>query len=704
MSAAPQLALVPRMPEQWLTADQVMKLMNWSRATFYRRSAELISRNKPDGLNARPLREYLAASLPLSPTQAEQTQLTVVAPPAASFGPLFAGIPATGAQRIMLPDPEAQKQAEQRLAVLSPLLDYAANAERLSSLTLPDGRRVTSLTRLIEHIAVTHEPPISIRTVKDWLARYRADGLVGLADRIRSDKGQSRWFARNRDAAILAAYLHLGDIDRQGLTASEKPHRGQSIAFIYEQLCERAESLGIAEGELPSRETVRIFLADSISPAMKALAREGKRQYRERMSPYIRRRYDDIYANQVWVGDQMEHDAEVTNDGIFDDVPLGTPLRLRLDAFEDYRSRKIVGATWTHFGSSRSIAATLRRAILQFGPPEMIYVDNGKDYKKVAKGAQRGFPVQDLRPEDLVPIEQCGFLARIGAGVTHCIPRHPQSKGVERCFGTVHHFDAFFSTYTSGQTATRPEATGELMMQHRRLFKAGRVAESKHPLASRFILACLAWIEKYNNTPHSGEGMDGLSPNEVFEAEFNPNQKPTPEPATLAMLMAEYERREVRECAVTLNKRRYMARPEDRLAWAAMHEANEREILIAYDPCDPESAAALDLDGRFIAWLEAETLLRFAPADPETRRQIGESMEIRRGLEKATKNSIRAIAAAARNNGAQSAEEMAYSQLQLPAATSPVISQRAPRLRPDKTAVAPASASDIAASFLEGLK
>jgi len=661
MSAAPQLALVPRMPEQWLTADQVMKLMNWSRATFYRRSAELISRNKPDGLNARPLREYLAASLPLSPTQAEQTQLTVVAPPAASFGPLFAGIPATGAQRIMLPDPEAQKQAEQRLAVLSPLLDYAANAERLSSLTLPDGRRVTSLTRLIEHIAVTHEPPISIRTVKDWLARYRADGLVGLADRIRSDKGQSRWFARNRDAAILAAYLHLGDIDRQGLTASEKPHRGQSIAFIYEQLCERAESLGIAEGELPSRETVRIFLADSISPAMKALAREGKRQYRERMSPYIRRRYDDIYANQVWVGDQMEHDAEVTNDGIFDDVPLGTPLRLRLDAFEDYRSRKIVGATWTHFGSSRSIAATLRRAILQFGPPEMIYVDNGKDYKKVA-------------------------------------------KGVERCFGTVHHFDAFFSTYTSGQTATRPEATGELMMQHRRLFKAGRVAESKHPLASRFILACLAWIEKYNNTPHSGEGMDGLSPNEVFEAEFNPNQKPTPEPATLAMLMAEYERREVRECAVTLNKRRYMARPEDRLAWAAMHEANEREILIAYDPCDPESAAALDLDGRFIAWLEAETLLRFAPADPETRRQIGESMEIRRGLEKATKNSIRAIAAAARNNGAQSAEEMAYSQLQLPAATSPVISQRAPRLRPDKTAVAPASASDIAASFLEGLK
>ncbi len=457
---------------------------------------------------------------------------------------------------------------------------------------------------------------------------------------------------------------------------------------------------------------------------MKALAREGQREYRERMAPYIRRRYDDIYANQAWVGDHMIHDVEVAND-LFDDAPTGAPVRLRLSAFEDYRSRKIVGATWAWEGSSRSITAAMRRAILQYGPPELIYVDNGRDYRKVAKGARRGFPAEDLRPEDLTPIEHTGFLARLGIGVVHCIPRHPQSKGVERCFATAHHFDAFFSTYTSGSPATRPDATGAAMMEHRRLFKKGRVAESKHPLASAFILACLSWIEKYNATPHSGEAMKGLSPNEVFEAEFNPNQKPTPDAATLALLMAEYERRQVHECAVTLNTRRYTPRPEDRLAWAAMHEANEREILVAFDPGDPECAAALTLDGLFIAWLEAETLLRFAPADPETRRQIGESMEIRRGLEKAAKTTLRAIASAARADGAQSAEEMAYSQLQLPAAAGPVISQRKPGLRPDKKAAvpmtptevaemilrmpdtdaaAPASAAEIASDFLKNLE
>jgi putative transposase len=484
------------------------------------------------------------------------------------------------------------------------------------------------------------------------------------------------------------------------------------VTFVCEQIEREAAQLAIAD--LPSRETVRVFLSQEISPAMKALAREGQREYRERMAPYIRRGYVDVWANQIWVGDHMIHDVEVAND-LFDDAPFGAPVRLRLSAMLDYRSRKLVGATWCWEGSSRAIAATMRRAILQFGPPEGIYVDNGKDYIKVARGARKGSEAW-IEESPLAPnqwwqseydaIERTGFLARLGISVTHCIPRHPQSKHVERFFRTLHtRFDSVHSTYTSGSPATRPDQTEAAMMLHRRLFKKGRVAESSHPLASQFILGCLSWIDEYNATPHSGESMDGRSPNEVFAAELNPNQKPTPEPAALALLMAERERREVHECAITLNKRRYAPRSEDRMAWAAMHEFNEREVLIVFDPGDPECAAAVTLDGHFIAWLEAEQLLRFAPGDVETQRQIGQSMEIRRGLEKAAKSTLRAIAGAARANGAQSAQESLYSRLQLPSpAAGPVISQRKPRLRPDKAAVAPSSAADIANDFLEGIK
>jgi hypothetical protein len=684
--SAPHLAIIPAGgPWIALTPEQVMERTGWSRRTFFRRKSELIFRATPEGV------EYFEPSLPKTP--APQNQLALVASPVPPL-PLFANLPPMPETRIVLPDPDAQAQAEQRLAILQPVLDFPANPDRYRRLQLEGGQPVTSLERMIEYAAETNIQ--SPRTIKRWLARYRTGGFAALADRVRADKGQSRWFNRHREAAILAAYLHLNE--------------RQSVTFVCEQIERDQAQLAIEEGDLPSRETVRIFLSQQISPAMKALAREGQREYRERMAPYIRRGYADIWANQIWVGDHMIHDVEVAND-LFDDAPLGAPVRLRLSAMLDYRSRKLVGATWAWEGSSRAIAATMRRAILQFGPPDGIYVDNGKDYLKVAKGARRGceswLTESQLAPEnwwqtEIESIERTGFLARLGIAVTHCIPRHPQSKHVERFFRTLHtRFDSIHSTYTSGSPATRPDSTELAMMQHRRLFKKGRVSESDHPLASRFILGCLSWIEEYNGTPHRGEGMDGISPNEMFLAEANPDQKPTPEPATLALLMAEYEKRQVHECAVMLNKRRYTPRPEDRLAWAAMHESNEREILVAFDGGDPECAAALDLDGRFIAWLEAEEFLRFAPGDRKTQAQIASSMEIRRGLEKATRGTLRAIEAEARNNGAQSAEEALYSRLELPRVASEVISHRKLHMRPDKAAEAPMTPAQVARMILE---
>jgi hypothetical protein len=362
-----------------------------------------------------------------------------------------------------------------------------------------------------------------------------------------------------------------------------------------------------------------------------------------------------------------------------------------MSAFVDYRSRK-AWATWAWEGSSRSIAATVVRAMLEDGPPEGIYVDNGKDYKKVAKGAIKASDLPESKDDDTKApekwwereceaIEKTGLLARLGISVTHCIPRHPQSKHVERFFRTMHmHFDARHSTYTSGSPFTRPEATENAMMRHRWLLKAGRVAESNHPLASRFILGCLTWLDEYNNTPQHGEGMDGCTPNQIFDAERNPNQKSVPERSAIALLLLDYVVRKVRECAITLNKYRYTPRPEDRLAWAAMHEANECDVRVGFNSGDPEYVVVTDMDGRFLAWLEAEPLLRFAPNDKITQAQIGESMSIRRGLEKATKASLSAIAVEARRNGARTAEESLYSRLLIPTTTGDIITQRKPRV------------------------
>lgn len=693
MSAAPQLAIVPA-TAIWLSTEQAVARTGWTDRWLRAKASagSIVSREGAQAANGRPTREYLEASLPAKPAP---TQLAVV-PPATQLGPLFANLPAITSERIVLPDPESQAQAEQRLAILQPILDYPDNPARYAMLILPDGRSVTSLERMIEYVAIGAQ--VSPRTLKRWLAAYRSSNFTALADRIRADKGRSRWFAQYPNAAMFTAYLYL--VERM------------SVSYVYDQLGYETATLGLDAEKLPSRETVRIFLSQAISPAMRTLAREGERAYRERMAPYLKRGYVDVWANQVWVGDHAIHDREIQND-VFEEVPYGSPGRLRASAFVDYRSRK-AWITWAWEGSSRSIAATMLRAMLEVGPPEQIYVDNGKDYKKVAKGATHGSEV-DLVDDDKAPrnwweneyqrLDRTGLLARLGIAVTHCIPRHPQSKHVERFFRTMHmRLDALGDTYTSGSPFTRPELTEKLMMRHRRLLKAGRVADSTHITASRFMIDCLLWLDEYNNTPQRGEGMDGRSPNEVFASERNPNQKPVPDPSSLSLLLAEYERRQVHECAVRLNNYRYTPRSEDRLAWAAMHEANETEVLVGYNAEDLEFAVALTLDGHLLAWLEAEPMIRFAPNDPTTQAQIGQSMEIRRGLEKAAKGGLKFIESTARSLGAQSPEEMLRSRHQLPANTTPVISQRKPRLRPDKTAVAPASAMDIAKSVLEALK
>jgi hypothetical protein len=590
-------------------------------------------------------------------------------------------------QRVALTDPEAEAQAETRMQIIAPLLDYTSGATRYRALRLKDGTPVTSLTRLVKFTSETSG--FSEGTLFNWLSAFREGGLPALADRQRRDKNTSRFFAAYPKAAWLAAYLFLDE--------------RTSVRVAYEAIVRDLLLLEIPEEEAPSYETVRAWLKQ-MPAALTVYARQGRKAYRERMAAYLRRAYTDVWANQVWVGDHMIHDVECCND-IFEDVEWGAPIRIRLSAMLDYRSRLVAGASWAWEGSSRAIAATMRRGIFRHGPPEHIYVDNGKDYKKIARGAMPGYLRESaLAPQgwwkaELEDIGHTGFLARLGIAVTHCLPRHPQSKHVERFFRSLHErFDKCWPTYTSGNPFTRPDATSVAMMDHRRLLRAGRVAESRHPLASRFIVACLAWIEEYNDTPHTGEGMEGGSPLQVFNGNRNPEQKPAPDPAALALLLAERQTRQVRECAITLNKRRYQ--PVDQAGWMTIHERNEREIVVAYDPNDWECAAALDTDGCFLAWLRVEDLAHFAPGNQRTQQQVAESFRTRRGLEKATRETLTTISRVARSNGALSPLEAMASRLELPGDVAGIVTQRKPRLRPTKPIAAPQTPAEFVEKLL----
>ena len=595
--------------------------------------------------------------------------------------------------RVAFATPEMERQARERYAIVEPLIRFKAEPSGAAEsqmhldlgLRLPDGTPVTTRTHLCRYLANKHH--LSKATLWRWDSLFASHGLVGLSDPPRKDKNKSHFFEKHPKAATLAAYLYL--------------EQRQSRRAAFEAIQRDCLSLGLKPDDLPSYETVRAFLG-TISPSVALLAREGRRIHRERCAPYIRRGYTDVYSNEIWVSDHMIHDVEVQND-CFLDAEFGTPIRLRFTAILDFRSRFVVGCSWAWEGSSRSITTALRHAVAAHGPAEVFYCDNGKDYLKVGRGAapahlrESPLALADWYEQELRAIDELGVLARLRMAVQHCIVRHPQSKHVERFFGTVHgRFDKKFPTYTGGSPDQRPDFATKAMAEHRKLLRMGLPGRSLHPPASAFIRMALAWLDEYHSRPHNGKGMNGRTPRQLFDEARNPRQQPPPAPEVLALMLAERARRKVSECSIALERKRYIG--DDEISVTMLHELNSRDVVVAYDPLDLEKVAVLDLDGRLIAWARQE---HYLTQSPDANEAIAESMRQRRHLEKQARKLIAGIGEAARVKGARTEVEHLAARAGL--GVGEVVTQRRPRLCPDNNAVAPPSASEIARNFVDAM-
>jgi hypothetical protein len=229
--------------------------------------------------------------------------------------------------------------------------------------------------------------------------------------------------------------------------------------------------------------------------------------------------------------------------------------------------------------------------------------------------------------------------------------------------------------------------------------RMGLVHKSLHPPASVFIGICQAWIEEYNRTAHAGQGMSGMSPEQVFRSAQRPNARPAPQPEALAIMLAEQKTVTVSECAVRANSRRYIGAGED--AVIALHSVNTLKVRVAFDPLDADHAAILDLDGNFLCWAKSET---FLPQSPAANDAIAESLAQRRRLEKSQYAVLDSISDAAQRIGVKTDLEV-LAQKALPAAVNDVVTQRKPMpQRLAAAASAPALAIDRSAfadRFLE---
>jgi hypothetical protein len=253
---------------------------------------------------------------------------------------------------------------------------------------------------------------------------------------------------------------------------------------------------------------------------------------------------------------------------------------------------------------------------MEAGIPEEAYVDNGKDYRKVRAGAAR-----ELHGDDRALSPECiGVLARLGIKTTNALPYHPQSKPIESWFGNTLHerFDKLWiKTYCGPWASKRPDECNDALKQHR-LFLAGKVPSSPLPKASTFVKAARQFILEYHSRPHTGQDMNGRSPNQVFaELGDNARRLDGSNRDAINALFWDHTECSVREGGcVKLHRLRF--EPADPDSKARMAAEIGRKVMVACDPLDLAEAIATDSDGHIIGRLQCSQLVPWGRISRDT--------------------------------------------------------------------------------------
>ena len=201
---------------------------------------------------------------------------------------------------------------------------------------------------------------IPIRTVRRWIARYRADGPAGLTRPTRPEAGK-RTFSKELVELI------------EGMALLKPP---PSIATIHRRITGLAGERG---WRAPSYGTVRSIVV-GIDPAMATLAHEGAAVFRDKYELVHRHRASR--PNATWQADHTQLDIVILD-------ASGKEARPWLTAVVDDHSRVVAGyMVMLGAPSALNTSLALRQAIWRkadpawpvCGIPDVLHVDHGSDF------------------------------------------------------------------------------------------------------------------------------------------------------------------------------------------------------------------------------------------------------------------------------------------------------------------------------------
>jgi len=326
---------------------------------------------------------------------------------------------------------------------------------------------------------------IKLRTLYRWLADYRCGGLQGLVDKRGGDYSS---LAFSPEAAEVFKAMYL---TQQRLTLKQC---WQNVSYINKD-----EN---RSWTIPPLRSMYAWVDRSIPEPVRILLREGVEAYNAKCGPYIQADPDSFQPGECWVGDHHQFNFWIRGGGKW--------VRPWLTAWMDYRSRKIVGWYISACPNQTTVLVAMKGGIEKYGPPDKVKIDNGKDYdSEMWTGTTKARRIA-ARAGYIDEQWVSGLYAWMGIDVSFSQKYHPQSKPIERLFATVdEQFSKTIPTYCGKDPQRRPDTLAGLLKTE----EAIRQAYSLATIAETFA----AYVDVYNNTLHSGVGMDGRSPMQVFE-------------------------------------------------------------------------------------------------------------------------------------------------------------------------------------------
>ena len=224
----------------------------------------------------------------------------------------------------------------------------------------------------------------------------------------------------------------------------------------------------------------------TIPYAAKVLGREGKKAFADKCEPYIPFDYRSICTNEIWCADNHVFDLWTKDE-------KGRIFRPWIIGWMDKRSRYIVGyQLLDHDPNADSVLDAFARSVNACGIPERVLLDNGADYT-----------THDLFNKNFA----LSLANEMSIAVTNATPYNAKAKLIERFFNTLEYtYCIHLSSYFGPDPQRRPE----------RLKKASEQLKEEAIPFQEFSEHIAFVIDSYNNTPHSGEAMDGMSPCQAF--------------------------------------------------------------------------------------------------------------------------------------------------------------------------------------------